>query len=83
MYMRDVVETAHIFFKLMERFCNGNVVVEDKQKSRKKNNRGTKKRNAQTTTTSSSGRNVERVSVLDKYSMYIVNTHTHIKRDFS
>lgn len=64
MYMRDVVETAHIFFKLMERFCNGSVVVQDKQKSRKKNNRTTKKpsaakRNAQTTNDS------ERVSVLD------------------
>lgn len=52
MYMRDVVETAHIFFKLMERFCNGSVVVQDKQKSRKKNKRTTKKpskRNAQAT----------------------------------
>ena len=49
--MRDVVETAHIFFKLMERFCNGSVVVQDKQKMRKKKNRTTKKptakRNAQ------------------------------------
>lgn len=51
-YMRDVVETAHIFFKLMERFCKGSVVVQDKQKSRKKTKRTTKKpsnRDAQTT----------------------------------
>lgn len=33
MYMRDVVETTHIFFKLMEKFCNGSVVVQDKRKS--------------------------------------------------
>lgn len=60
LYMRDVVETAHIFFKLMERFCNGSVVVQDKQKSRKKNKRASKKpskRNAQTSN------NAERVSV--------------------
>lgn len=35
-YMQDVVETTHIFFKLMEKFCNGNMVVQDKRKSRAK-----------------------------------------------
>lgn len=34
--MRDVVETTHIFFKLMEKFCNGSVVVQDKRKARQK-----------------------------------------------
>lgn len=41
--MRDVVETAHLFFKLMEKFCNGSVVVQDKRKSRAK---GTKSKKA-------------------------------------
>lgn len=40
--MRDVVETSHIFFKLMEKFCNGSVVVQDKRKSQAKRNRGKK-----------------------------------------
>lgn len=34
--MRDVVETAHIFYKIMEKFCSGRVVVQDKRKTRKK-----------------------------------------------
>ncbi|XP_031631724.1 protein timeless homolog [Contarinia nasturtii] len=38
-YMRDVVETTHIFFKLMEKFCNGSVVVQDKRKARNKGNK--------------------------------------------
>ncbi|XP_055324474.1 protein timeless homolog [Sitodiplosis mosellana] len=41
-YMRDVVETTHIFFKLMEKFCNGNVVVQDKKKSRAKGKKAKK-----------------------------------------
>lgn len=36
LYLRDVVETTHIFFKLMEKFCNGSVVVQDKGRSRAK-----------------------------------------------
>lgn len=36
LYMRDVVETTHIFFKLMEKFCNGSVVVQDKHKRQQK-----------------------------------------------
>lgn len=40
--MRDVVETSHIFFKLMEKFCNGSVVVQDKKKSQAKRKRGKK-----------------------------------------
>lgn len=42
MYMRDVVETTHIFFKLMEKFCNGSMVVQDKKKSRAKGKKGKK-----------------------------------------
>ena len=41
-YMRDVVETTHIFFKLMEKFCNGSVVVQDKKKSRAKSKKSKK-----------------------------------------
>lgn len=40
-YLRDVVETAHIFYKLMEKFCSGGIVVQDKRKARKKG-KGTK-----------------------------------------
>lgn len=40
--MRDVVETTHIFFKLMEKFCNGSVVVQDKKKSRAKSKKSKK-----------------------------------------
>lgn len=40
--MRDVVETTHIFFKLMEKFCNGSVVVQDKRKSRAKSKKAKK-----------------------------------------
>lgn len=43
MYMRDVVEAAHVFFKLMEKFCNGSVVVQDKNKKSRKKSKSTKK----------------------------------------
>lgn len=36
-YMQDVVETAHIFFKLMEKFCDGTVVVQKRKVPRAKN----------------------------------------------
>lgn len=35
-YLRDVVEMVHIFYKMMEKFCNGRVVVQDKSKPRRK-----------------------------------------------
>lgn len=35
--MQDVVETAHIFFKLMEKFCDGTVVVQKRKILRAKN----------------------------------------------
>lgn len=35
-YLGDVVEMVHIFFKMMEKFCNGRVVVQDKRRARKK-----------------------------------------------
>lgn len=40
--MRDVVETTHIFFKLMEKFCNGSVVVQDKHKRQHKKSKSKK-----------------------------------------
>lgn len=33
-YLRDVVEIAHIFYKIMEKFCNGRVVVQHKRNPR-------------------------------------------------
>ena len=35
-YLRDVVEICHIFCKLMEHFCKGNVVVQKANKARRK-----------------------------------------------
>lgn len=34
-YLRDVVEIAHIFYKIMEKFCNGRVLVQKKGHSRR------------------------------------------------
>lgn len=31
--MRDVVETANVFIKMMERFCQGAVLVQDKRRA--------------------------------------------------
>lgn len=42
LYMRDVVETTHIFFKLMEKFCNGSVIVQDKNKRKHKKTKSKK-----------------------------------------
>lgn len=42
-YLRDVVEIAHIFYKIMEKFCKGRVVVQDKRKGRKKGKSKAKK----------------------------------------
>ncbi|XP_006859499.1 PREDICTED: protein timeless homolog [Chrysochloris asiatica] len=37
-YLRDLVETTHLFLKMLERFCQsrGNLVVQNKRKKRKK-----------------------------------------------
>ncbi|XP_009002253.4 protein timeless homolog isoform X1 [Callithrix jacchus] len=37
-FLRDLVETTHLFLKMLERFCRsrGNLVVQNKQKKRKK-----------------------------------------------
>ncbi|XP_033149795.1 protein timeless homolog [Drosophila busckii] len=35
-YLRDVVETANVFIKMMERFCQDSVVVQDKRRIIKK-----------------------------------------------
>lgn len=37
-YLRDLVETTHLFLKMLERFCRsrGNLVVQNKRKKRKK-----------------------------------------------
>lgn len=48
--MRDVVETTHIFFKLMEKFCNGSMVVQDKKKSRAKSKKSKKSQKSAKTT---------------------------------
>ncbi|XP_065358652.1 protein timeless homolog [Calliphora vicina] len=42
-YLRDVVETANIFIKMMEKFCKDSVVVQDKKRSKKRSNKKTKK----------------------------------------
>lgn len=35
-YLRDLIETANIFIKLMEKFCKAPVVVQEKRRGRKK-----------------------------------------------
>lgn len=34
-YLRDVIETANIFLKMMEKFCKDSVVVQDKRRKKK------------------------------------------------
>lgn len=36
-YLREVVEMTHIFFKIMEKFCSGRIVVQEKRKKRSTN----------------------------------------------
>ncbi|XP_075147569.1 circadian regulator timeout [Haematobia irritans] len=42
-YLRDVVETANIFIKMMEKFCKDSVVVQDKKRTAKRSNKKSKK----------------------------------------
>uniref|UniRef100_A0A1I8N7D7 Timeless C-terminal domain-containing protein n=1 Tax=Musca domestica TaxID=7370 RepID=A0A1I8N7D7_MUSDO len=42
-FLRDVVETANIFIKMMEKFCKDSVVVQDKKRSKKRSNKKSKK----------------------------------------
>ncbi|XP_037810211.1 protein timeless homolog, partial [Lucilia sericata] len=42
-YLRDVVETANIFIKMMEKFCKDSVVVQDKKRTKKRSNKKSKK----------------------------------------
>lgn len=57
-YLRDVVETAHIFFKIMERFCHGRVVVQNKGRARKKAKAKPKVSKKSSQTKTSDGENV-------------------------
>jgi hypothetical protein len=43
-YLRDVVETVNIFFKMLEKFCQGSVVVQTKSKRKSQKKRTTKKK---------------------------------------
>lgn len=38
-YLRDVVETAHIFFKMLEKYCQGTVRVQSKKRAKPKRNK--------------------------------------------
>ncbi|XP_059218459.1 protein timeless homolog [Stomoxys calcitrans] len=42
-YLRDVVETANIYIKMMEKFCKDSVVVQDKKRTVKRSSKKTKK----------------------------------------
>ncbi|XP_073816308.1 circadian regulator timeout isoform X1 [Musca autumnalis] len=42
-FLRDVVETANIFIKMMEKFCKDSVVVQDKKRTKKRSNKKSKK----------------------------------------
>lgn len=57
-YLRDVVETAHIFFKIMERFCHGRVVVQNKGRARRKAKPKSKAPTKSSQTKTSDGENV-------------------------
>ncbi|XP_055851009.1 protein timeless homolog [Episyrphus balteatus] len=46
-YLRDVIETANIFLKMMEKFCKDSVVVQDKH--RRKNKKASKKKSQKPT----------------------------------
>lgn len=47
-YLRDVIEMVHIFFKLMENFCKGGVVVQKKSTKRAKRSKKSSKNKAAT-----------------------------------
>lgn len=38
-YLRDVVETAHMFFKMLEKYCQGTVRVQSKKRAKQKRNK--------------------------------------------
>ncbi|XP_062536634.1 protein timeless homolog isoform X2 [Armigeres subalbatus] len=38
-YLRDVVETAHMFFKMLEKYCQGTVRVQSKKRAKPKRNK--------------------------------------------
>lgn len=67
--MRDVVEAAHVFFKLMEKFCNGSVVVQDKNKNSRKKSKSTKK-TSKTSSQSGAGTGAELVSCFEVESKF-------------
>lgn len=47
-YLRDVVETANIFIKMMEKFCKDSVVVQDKRRIKRTNKKPKAKPKPQT-----------------------------------
>lgn len=47
-YLRDVIEMVHIFFKLMENFCKGGVVVQKKSTKKAKHSKKSSKNKAAT-----------------------------------
>ena len=42
-YLRDLIELTHIYFKMMEKFCQGTIVVQDKRRGRGKTNKNKRK----------------------------------------
>jgi timeless len=44
-YLRDVIETTHLFFKMLEKFCQGTVRVQGKKRAKpqKKSSKGAAK----------------------------------------
>ncbi|XP_058811331.1 protein timeless homolog [Topomyia yanbarensis] len=38
-YLRDVIETAHMFFKMLEKYCQGTVRVQSKKRAKPKRNK--------------------------------------------
>jgi timeless len=44
--LRDVVETVNIFFKMLEKFCQGSVVVQTKSKRKSQKKRTSKQKAA-------------------------------------
>ncbi|KXJ75189.1 hypothetical protein RP20_CCG012151 [Aedes albopictus] len=45
-YLRDVVETAHMFFKMLEKYCQGTVRVQSKKRAKQKRNKNRHQDNA-------------------------------------
>ncbi|XP_063704948.1 protein timeless homolog [Culicoides brevitarsis] len=60
-YLRDVLETAAFYFKMMEKFCSGRVVVQDRNKKRRKKSKGGNKKQQQQQQREAEERNLEEI----------------------